>query len=52
LKRFIYSLGIKNVGEFLSEKLSENFENIEDLINADFESIRKIEGVGDETAKI
>uniref|UniRef100_A0A7C3J605 DNA ligase n=1 Tax=candidate division WOR-3 bacterium TaxID=2052148 RepID=A0A7C3J605_UNCW3 len=51
LKRFIYSLGIKNVGEFLSEKLSENFGNIDDLINADFESIRKIEGVGDETAK-
>ncbi|HAF07679.1 MAG: NAD-dependent DNA ligase LigA [bacterium] len=51
LKRFIYSLGIKNVGEFLSERLSENFKSIEDLINADFESIRKIEGVGDETAK-
>ncbi|MEJ5307300.1 MAG: NAD-dependent DNA ligase LigA [candidate division WOR-3 bacterium] len=51
LKRFIYSLGIKNVGEYLSEKLSENFSSIDELIKSDYEKIRKIEGVGDETAK-
>ncbi|MEO0281398.1 MAG: NAD-dependent DNA ligase LigA [candidate division WOR-3 bacterium] len=50
LKRFIYSLGIKNVGEYLSEKLSENYTNIDELIKSDYEKIRKIEGVGDETA--
>ncbi|MEO0288383.1 MAG: NAD-dependent DNA ligase LigA [candidate division WOR-3 bacterium] len=50
LKRFIYSLGIKNVGEYLSEKLSENFSSIDELIESDYEKIRKIEGVGDETA--
>lgn len=50
LKKFIYSLGIRNVGEYLSEKLSENFSTIDELIKSDYENIRKIEGVGDETA--
>ncbi len=51
LKRFIYSLGIKNVGEFLSEKLAEVFDSIDELMNSDYEKLKGIEGIGDETVR-
>jgi DNA ligase (NAD+) len=46
LARFIYSLGIQNVGETTSEDLAEYFQNLEKLMTATEEQINEIENVG------
>lgn len=47
LARFIYSLGINNVGEQTSEDLSEAFGSLEKLQNASLEEINSIPNIGD-----
>ena len=49
--RFLYSLGINNIGEETSKDLSRSFKSIEILRNADADQISKIFGVGDKGGK-
>lgn len=44
--RFIYSLGIENVGKKTSKDLAKNFTNYESLKNADVNSLINIDEVG------
>jgi DNA ligase (NAD+) len=51
LARFIYGLGIRHVGEHLSELLAQHFRNLEALMNADEEKLLKVEEVGPTVAQ-
>lgn len=46
LAKFIYALGIKNVGETTSEDLAEHFHSLEKLIIASIDEINSIENIG------
>ncbi len=46
LARFIYSLGIQNVGETTSEDLAEHFHTLENLMNATSDEINELENMG------
>ncbi len=46
LARFIYSLGILNVGEQTSEDLAYHFETLNRLMSASIEQINSIENIG------
>lgn len=49
-QRFIYALGIRNVGEHISGLLAERMRNIEDLYYADEETLMAIPEIGPEVA--
>ena len=49
--RFIYSLGIRHVGEVAAFDLSRKFKNLKELKEADIEKLTKIEGIGTISAK-
>ncbi len=49
--RFLYSLGINNIGEETSKDISRSFKSIEILRNAGADQISKIFGVGDKGGK-
>jgi DNA ligase (NAD+) len=51
LPRFIYALGIRNVGETVAEVLAEHFESIEAFMDASEEELSEIHGVGDVIAR-
>ncbi len=44
--KFIYALGIRNVGEETSQDLAEHFENLENLKKANLEDLQKIRDIG------
>lgn len=46
LARFIYALGIRNVGEATAKNLAHHFGSLERLINADLESLLEVPDVG------
>ena len=46
LARFIYALGIREVGEATAEALADFFGNHADLIEADIETLQQVEDVG------
>lgn len=46
LARFIYSLGIKNVGEQTSEDLAEHFHTLENIMAATSDEINNLENMG------
>jgi DNA ligase (NAD+) len=46
LARFIYSLGINNVGEQTSEDLAEHFGSLQNLLSATLEQINSIDNIG------
>jgi DNA ligase (NAD+) len=46
LPRFIYALGIRNVGETVAEILAEHFASIDALMEAGEEELSEIHGVG------
>ncbi len=46
LARFIYALGINNVGEQTSEDLAGHFRTLENLLNASEDEINSIENIG------
>ncbi|WP_185882199.1 NAD-dependent DNA ligase LigA [Blattabacterium cuenoti] len=50
LKRVLYSLGIPHVGEYISEKLTEHFSDINAIINANYNHLISITGIGDKIA--
>ena len=46
LARFIYALGIRNVGESTAKDLSAHFGSLQALLNADFEALLEVNDVG------
>jgi len=50
LARFIYALGIPNVGEHMARLLAERFKDIDTLINAKEEELMGVPEIGPETA--
>lgn len=46
LARFIYSLGIRNVGETTAKDLARYFGNLDSLIMADTESLQQVPDIG------
>ena len=46
LARFVYALGIREVGESTAESLAAYFGAIEALMNADIETLQQVEDVG------
>jgi len=51
LSRFIYSLGIRHVGEEMSFDLADYFASLEQIKKASFEEINKIPNIGDVVAR-
>lgn len=51
LPRFIFALGIKNVGEETALDLAEHFGSLEKLTKASFEELEKIRDIGSVVAK-
>jgi len=51
LARFIYSLGIRHVGEETSFDLAQKFRSIDKLSQADFNQLIKIPDIGEEVAR-
>jgi len=47
LSRFIYALGIRNVGETVAELVAEHVGSAEELLKADEEALSQIHGIGD-----
>ncbi|WP_297286215.1 NAD-dependent DNA ligase LigA [uncultured Brachyspira sp.] len=51
LKRFIYSLGIRQVGETTADLLAKYFTSIDNFKKATIEDLQNIEGIGEISAK-
>jgi DNA ligase (NAD+) len=51
MARFIYALGIRNVGETVAELLAENLGSVDELLDADTEKLGEIRGIGDVIAE-
>jgi len=51
LHRFIYAIGIPNVGEYTAQVLAEHFGTLERLASATEENLTAIKGIGEETAR-
>lgn len=51
LSRFVTALSIRHVGKETAEILVNEFSNIEDLKNADLESLARVEGIGEKIAQ-
>lgn len=51
LERLIFGLGIPHVGAKTAKILAQNFENLDNLINADFDTLNNIPDIGGIIAK-
>ncbi|MBE6788622.1 MAG: NAD-dependent DNA ligase LigA [Ruminococcaceae bacterium] len=51
LSNLLTALGIRHIGEKIAELISERLSSIDEVINADFDTLCSIEGVGEEMAK-
>ncbi len=51
LSRFIYALGIPNVGEYMAKLLADKFKDIDRLMNAKEEELLDVREIGPETAR-
>ncbi len=51
LARFLYAIGIPNVGEFTAQVLAKRFKTLENIKKASFDDLLKIEGFGPEIAR-
>ncbi len=51
LSRFIYALGIRQVGEHISRVLSKNFNGLDELMEASYDKLMEIHEIGPETAE-
>ncbi len=51
LNNFIYSLGIRHVGETTARDVAKNFDNINEVIGANLETLKNIPGVGEVVAE-
>jgi DNA ligase (NAD+) len=50
LAKFLFALGIRHVGEHISEVLARRFPHLDDLFHLSEEDLRKVEEVGPEVA--
>jgi DNA ligase (NAD+) len=50
LSKFLYALGIRNVGETTAEDLACHFQRLEDFFHLSEEDLMEVEGVGPEVA--
>jgi DNA ligase (NAD+) len=46
LARFIFALGIRNVGESTAKDLAQHFDSLDNLLAADLESLQQVHDVG------
>ncbi|NQW34384.1 MAG: NAD-dependent DNA ligase LigA [Methylophilales bacterium] len=51
LGRFIYALGIRNVGEATSNDIAQHYKSIDGLVKQDVESLEAVDDVGPTVAK-
>jgi len=51
LSRFLYALGISQVGEYAAKLLAQNFKSLEELLHVKAERLTEIPQIGDKTAK-
>lgn len=51
LHRFLYSLGIRHVGEQTAKDIAKNFDSIIEIKKANLETLSLVEGVGEKVAK-
>jgi len=51
LARFLYALGISQVGEYAAKLLSQHFKNLEDLYNVKIDRLIEIPQIGEKTAR-
>ncbi|RKZ02382.1 MAG: DNA ligase (NAD(+)) LigA [Candidatus Hydrothermota bacterium] len=51
LHRFLYAIGIPNVGEFTAKLLADKFGSLEKLMKATYDQLLQIEGIGPEIAR-
>ena len=51
LSRLLYALGIRYVGEHIAEVLAKNYNDLDELMNADYEELSKIYEIGPKIAQ-
>lgn len=51
LEKLIFALGIRFVGEGAARLLARHFNSLDDLMNAEYEEIDAIDGIGEKTAE-
>ena len=51
LSRLIYGLGIRHVGKFSAQILSNRYQSIDELAIASIEELKEIDGLGEKTAE-
>ena len=49
-ERVLYGLGIRYVGETVAKKLAKHFENIDNILNSDFEELISVDEIGEKIA--
>ncbi|HET6983968.1 MAG TPA: NAD-dependent DNA ligase LigA [Myxococcaceae bacterium] len=52
LRRFLYALGIRHVGEATARALADHFKDVRALYSADDEALTRVKDVGPEMAKV
>ncbi|MEO0258053.1 MAG: NAD-dependent DNA ligase LigA [candidate division WOR-3 bacterium] len=50
LARFLYAIGVPNVGEYTAKILADRFRTLDRLMNASYTELISIQGIGPETA--
>ena len=50
-ERVLYGLGIRYVGETVAKKLAKHFENIDNILNSDFDELISVDEIGEKIAK-
>lgn len=51
LEKVLYGLGIPNVGKKIAKDLAKKFKSIDNLMNAEYDELISIEGIGDDIAQ-
>ncbi len=49
-ERVLYGLGVRYVGETVAKKLAKHFENIDNILNSDFEELISVDEIGEKIA--
>jgi DNA ligase (NAD+) len=52
LGRFLYALGIRNVGEVTAQQLAERYGTLNALMQADIDSLKSTAGIGEQVAQM
>ena len=49
-ERVLYGLGVRYVGKTVAKKLAKHFENIDNILNSDFEELISVDEIGEKIA--